>query len=227
MENLLSAQSLLFIGDSITEWGRPAPTSPDYPTALGTGYVAHVDRRIRANHPGSKLAILNRGIGGNTIRDLAARWEHDVLDLKPDWLSVMIGINDVWRAFDPVPARAAQAVHADEFERTYEGLLETVRPRVRGLVVFAPFYVQGNLADPMRARMDEFGAITARVAHRHHARWIDSQAIVDALIREIPSTVLAADRVHIDDTGHRALAIAFLDALEVRRAQTVAPFSFG
>ncbi|MBX3737554.1 MAG: SGNH/GDSL hydrolase family protein [Candidatus Didemnitutus sp.] len=197
---------LVMIGDSITEWGRPAPTAPDYATALGHGYVALTAQQLTRRNPARRLEVINRGIGGNTVRDLAARWSRDVLDLSPDWLTVMIGINDVWRFFDP--ARRADAVPPAEYETTLDRLLAAARPRVRELVLLTPFYVEPNRAEPMRHRMDEFGAIVARLAPQHGARLIDTQAIIDRLLALHAPETIALDRVHIGDLGHTAFADA-------------------
>lgn len=193
------------IGDSITEWGRPKRGEAGHATALGHGYVSIV----AAGLPG--VEILNRGIGGHTVRDLAARWETDVLALKPHWLIVMIGINDVWRYFDF--RHRADAVPPDEYERTLDALLVRTRPQMRGLVLLAPFYVESDRTDPMRQRVDQFGAIVARLAGRHDARFIDTQALIDRLLVGAASEAIAHDKVHIGPLGHETLARAILTEL--------------
>src|SRR5690349_1984671 len=90
---------LVMIGDSITDCGRARPVGEGPYEGLGAGYVALVDGLINAASPELRIRVVNMGISGNTVRDLKARWKSDVLDLEPDWLSVMIGINDVWRHF--------------------------------------------------------------------------------------------------------------------------------
>jgi lysophospholipase L1-like esterase len=83
-------------------------------SGLGTGYVSLVDSLLRAAYPQGRIRMVNMGTSGNTVRDLAERWQTDVLDLEPDWLSIMIGINDVWRQFDsplrPVAAGGAGGI---------------------------------------------------------------------------------------------------------------------
>ncbi len=81
---------VLFQGDSITDAGR----NREDPNDLGRGYALFTAAWFRANHPELNVKFLNRGIGGNTIRDLDARWEADCIELKPTWLSVLVGIND-------------------------------------------------------------------------------------------------------------------------------------
>lgn len=199
------------IGDSITEWGRPAQTASDYSTALGHGYVALTAQQLATRCHDRRYEVLNRGVGGNTVRDLAARWQRDVLDLSPDWLTVMIGINDVWRFFDP--QRQADAVPPAEYEATLDRLLDAARPQVQSLVLLTPFYVEPQRADPMRRRMDEFGAIVARLAPRHRASLIDTQAIIDRLLAQHAPTAIAPDLVHVGPLVHEAFAEAVVNAL--------------
>jgi lysophospholipase L1-like esterase len=87
---------------------------------LGTGYVSFVDSMLGAKLPEVPVRVLNTGISGNRVTDLEARWQSDVLDLEPDWLSVMIGINDVWRQFDGEPGMPQ--VGAEQYEKVYRGL---------------------------------------------------------------------------------------------------------
>lgn len=204
-----TARRLVMIGDSITEWGRPRPDAPDHNTALGHGYVSLVDAHLRLLQPQHPVEVLNRGIGGHTVRDLAGRWERDVLALEPDWLTVMIGINDVWRAFDP--QRKSEAVPPEEYEQTLDALLERTRPRLAGgLVLLTPFYVEPDRGDPMRARMDAFGAIVKRLAPKHGARLVDTQAVIDGLLAHETPRAVAHDLVHVGPLGHLAFARALL-----------------
>ena len=90
--------SLLFIGDSITDCERDWTGGKN--DGLGRGYVSMVDSELQNSWPPNPLRILNRGINGNCVTDLEDRWDDDVLAHNPDWLSVMIGINDVWQQYD-------------------------------------------------------------------------------------------------------------------------------
>jgi len=92
---LENGQSILFTGDSITDCERVYPIGAN--AGLGEGYVAFVDSLLAARYPERYIRVFNTGVAGNTIIDLDWRWQRDVLRLAPDWLSVMIGINDVWR----------------------------------------------------------------------------------------------------------------------------------
>jgi lysophospholipase L1-like esterase len=204
---------LLFIGDSVTDCGRLRPVGEGSRSALGEGYVAAVDAALVPAHPARPIRIVNMGISGNTVRDLASRWDADVLALAPDWLSIMIGINDVWRQFDG--RDDAAAVPPDEFARTYEGLIVRSLPRLKRLVLLSPFYVQSSRTDPIRRRMDEYGGIVRGLAARHGALLVDTQAALDGALGRMDYAAIAGDRVHPTPAGHAILARAFLDSIGV------------
>ena len=204
---------LVMIGDSITDCGRARLVGEGHNEALGTGYVSLVDSLLGAAHPDLGVRVVNRGISGHTVRDLAARWQADVLDLKPDWLSVMIGTNDVWRRFDS-PDRPELHVPLPEYARTLDALVARTLPTVTGLVLMTPFFVEPNRADPMRALMDRYGAAVKEIAARHNTLFVDTQAAFDAVLAHAAPPTLAGDRVHPTPTGHMVLARAFLQAIE-------------
>jgi lysophospholipase L1-like esterase len=212
----------VLIGDSITDAGRePAgePTPWGSP-GLGRGYVSLVESWLVATRPDARIRVLNRGTSGNTVLDLAARWQADVLDPGPGFVCVMIGINDVWRQFD-TPLRTETHVLPDAYERTLESLVVRTLPvlpaaRAGGpgnILLATPFFIEPNRADPMRARMDEYGAIVHRVATRHGVHFLNTQAAFDAVLAHVHPMSLAWDRVHPQPAGHMILARAFLGAL--------------
>ncbi len=204
---------LLFIGDSVTDCGRLRPVGRGSRGALGEGYVAEVDALLAHAYTARPVHVTNMGVSGNTVRDLAARWDDDVLALDPDWLSVMIGINDVWRHFDSVKRSAA--VGPEEFERTYAGLLDLCQPGLKGLVLMTPFYVQKDRADPMRRMTDAYGSLVKAMARTHRALLVDTQAAMDAALERTAYTSIAPDRVHPTPAGHRILAEAFVAAVGI------------
>ena len=105
---------ILFQGDSITDGNRGR--SPDPNHILGHGYVFIIAARHGAAFPTARLDFVNRGVSGNTVRDLKARWTRDTLELKPDLLSVMVGVND-----------SSKKLPLDEYEQTYDELLAAAR----------------------------------------------------------------------------------------------------
>jgi len=200
---------LVFIGDSITDCSRVKPAGEGLGAALGNGYVSLVDAHFGAICPERRIRVVNTGIGGNTVRDLKSRWQADVLDRQPDWLSIMIGINDVWRQHD-VPLFQETHVLADEYEATLEELITQTKPALKGLVLMTPYYIEPNRQDKMRVRMDEYGAIIKRLAKRHDAICVDTQAAFDKVLKTTYPATLGWDRVHPSVVGHLIIARAFL-----------------
>lgn len=202
---------LLFIGDSITDCDRERPVGEG--NGLGRGYVSLVNAWLAAADPARPIRVLNVGTSGNTVRDLEARWQTDVLDLHPHWLSVMIGINDVWRQFDS-PLQTESHVGLEEYSATLERLIRATRPRLQGLVLMTPYFIETNLADAMRARMDAYGAVVGQLAEKYQAVIVDTQAAFDGALQSMHPMSLAWDRIHPNLSGHMLLARAFLAALE-------------
>jgi lysophospholipase L1-like esterase len=210
----LSSGRLLMIGDSITDCGRARPVG-EAPGGLGNGYVALVEALLTSTYPSRRIRVLNTGISGNTVRDLKARWQTDVLDLRPDWLSVLIGINDVWRQFDR-PLNPQAHVPLDEYAETLRGLVARTAPALQGLVLWTPFYLEPHRGDPMRAAMDRYGDAVRQIAAEQGALCVDTQAALDAVLSHLYPAALAPDRVHPNLAGHMVLARAFLHAVGFR-----------
>ena len=204
---------LVMIGDSITDGGRTRPIGEGLFDALGHGYVSLVDALLGAAYPKLGIRVVNMGCGGHTAKDLEERWQTDVLDLKPDWLSVMIGTNDVWRQFDS-PRQTEIHVLPAEYRRTLDELITRTLPLVPKIVLMTPFYLEPNLTDPMRRRMDEYGAIVRELAEKHGTLFVDTQAAFDAVLTDYYPATIAWDRVHPNQTGQMVLARAFLNAVD-------------
>ncbi len=203
---------LLFIGDSITDCGRSRPVAEGLFDPLGKGYVNIVSGLLGAGCPGHGIRVVNMGNSGDNVRALKSRWQTDVIDLKPDWLSIMIGVNDVWRQFD-MPLITESHVHIDEYKRTLEELVSSTRPLLKGLVLMSPHYIEPNRKDPMRAMMDSYGAAVRKIAAKHDAFFVDTQAAFDEVLKHCHPNALAWDRVHPNIPGHTVFAKAFLKAV--------------
>jgi lysophospholipase L1-like esterase len=203
---------LVCIGDSITDCGRAQPVGEGHLEALGTGYVYHVGAYLGAVHPRARIRVTNMGTSGNTVRNLAERWQRDVLDLSPQWLSIMIGINDVWRQFDR-PLLVEQAVKPDEYRATLADLVKKTRPQLAGLVLMAPYLIEPNPAEPMRKLMDQYGASVKEIAAASGAVFVDTQAAFNEILKDVHPMSLAWDRVHPNGVGHLVIARAFLKAV--------------
>ena len=210
---LEAGSRLLMVGDSITDCGRKRPVGEGFKdNALGVGYVALVAATFGAVQPEARIHVINMGISGNTARHMKARWDTDVLAKKPDWLSIMIGINDVWRQFD-TPHEKAAHVYPDEYKATLEELVVNTSPKVKGLVLMTPYLIEPDRNDAMRARMDEYGGHVREIAAHHKTLFVDTQAAFDRLLTTVAPTELAEDRIHPNLIGHMVLARAFLQGI--------------
>lgn len=204
---------VVMIGDSITDCGRDRHAPDDSPEALGNGYAALTAALIAVEGAARKITVINRGVSGDTVKDLAARWHRDVIEERPDWLTVMIGVNDVWRAFDERASMRTLAVSPAEYETIYDSLLVRTRPHLRGLVLMSPFHVHPDRTNLMRTQVEAFGAIVKRLAARHGAFFVDTQAAFDWMLFHVPFERLADDHVHPTLLGHMVLANALMTAL--------------
>ena len=205
---ILDGESILFTGDSITDCGRAYPVGIG--EGLGNGYVCLVDSLLAVNYPETRITVKNTGISGNRVTDLDGRWQSDVLDIAPDWLSIMIGINDVWRQFD-VPDMAQ--VQIDLYEKIYRKLLNQTRGSLKGLVLMTPYIIEPDLSDPMRAQMDLYSAVVKQLAVEFDAVFVDTQAAFDRYLLRRSSKSLCDDRVHPNLTGHMIIAKEFMDII--------------
>ena len=213
---LKNGDRVLFIGDSVTDMGRKRNTtepSEGLFEPLGTGYPHVISGLLNAIYPDILLRITNVGISGNNVRHLKERWQRDVIDLHPDWLSIMIGINDVWRQFD-LPQMTEQHVLPDEYAATLKELVTQTIPLLSGqLVLMTPYYIEPDRNDPMRKRMDEYGDICRSIASDTNVIFVDTQAAFDRVLKYRNPNYIAWDRVHPNVYGATVIAKAFLDAV--------------
>jgi len=199
-------QKIVFIGDSITDAGRRTD-----PLGNGVGYFNLVRSFLIGRYPELGLDIVNRGIGGNTVRHLKERWQDDVIAENPDWLSVKIGINDVWRTFG---ANAHEAVPIDEFEATYRELLtEAVEKTGTRLIIAEPYVIEPDTSDPFRAKMDQYGQVVRKIAADFGAINVRTQEAFDVALQSTTPADWAEDKIHPNTPGHAIIAIAFLREL--------------
>ncbi len=191
---LKPSQTIVFIGDSITDMGRSQLAY----RPLGAGFVHFVGNLLLAKHPQFNLNIINTGISGNTIRDLKNRWAKDCLEHKPDILSVLIAINDLCRQYGE-PKKMPAAVYPDEYESTYRQLLSLVSAeravagRVKQkfnsqLVLIEPFM----FCDDQKNKIFQDLQVHIRIVH-HLAKEFDA-VLVPLPFDKFPSTMLGTGR---------------------------------
>lgn len=195
-------QRIVFDGDSITDAGRDRNDFDSY----GYGYVALVIQHLK-QYANLELQFLNRGVGGDTTRNMLERFERDILAHKPDWVSIAIGVNDVWRFFD---ARPNEAVLIGEFEANYRKLLEPLHEKA-GLILVSPFLLEPDYNDPFRARVDQYAAVVNSLALEFGALFVPFQEAFDA--SSLEPSAFSDDRVHPNETGSQLMAQTFLRAI--------------
>jgi lysophospholipase L1-like esterase len=209
---------ILFQGDSITDAGRDRARekTPNDVRALGSGYAFLATSQLLAEHPAAGLKIYNRGISGNKVFQLAERWDADCISLKPDVVSVLIGVNDIWHRLNGQYNGTVEV-----YEKDYVALLERTRkalPQVK-LVVCEPFVLRcGAVNNKWFPDFDGYRAAARRVATASGALFLPFQAMFDEAGKKAPPAHWAADGVHPTMAGAWRMAQAWLDAVSHARA---------
>jgi len=207
-------ETILFIGDSITDCGR----REDQHRPLGCGFVRLFTDMLLTRDSEKKITVINRGIGGNTVEDLRSRWSDDVLSFRPDWLVVKIGINDINQY---LCKQGAVPLPPETYEAIYGGLLALTRqelPQCRFLLL-DPFWGSTDATpDSYRARVTklfpEYLAAVARLAASHGARHCKLHDIFTAKFQvQHPGIYFPNEPVHPVSTGHLLIAESVYAAL--------------
>lgn len=213
--------TLVFIGDSVTDVGRGQPVGSGYGFGLGYGYPLLVNARLGLERPDEDFEILNVGTSGHTTRDLAERWERDVLAHKPQVVSILIGINDVWRNFDN-PGRLDQ-ISLEEYEQNLKSLLDQTLPHVRAILLLTPFFMELHTDDPMRKMTDQYADVCRKLAKDDERIYlVDTQYAFDDLLANRHYMTLASDRVHPNTMGHLLIADMFADTILTESVHPIA-----
>ncbi len=203
---------ILFIGDSITDVNRNRNDDQD----LGQGYPLLLGAYLLNKYPTYDLQILNRGIGGDRIADLKNRWEEDCLELNPEIVSILIGINDVWHGMGDEETLDEAALQ--QFEADYRWLLKMLAHRTDARVVLMEPYVLPYPKDRVhwRKHLDPRIQIIRHLANEYHAALVPLDGILNTLgIENGFQTYTGDDGVHPTLAGHAAIAEAWIHYLDV------------
>ncbi|MBO5221147.1 MAG: SGNH/GDSL hydrolase family protein [Clostridia bacterium] len=204
-----SMDRIVFAGDSVTDMGSKNPVGEGLFDNVGRSYVRVIENLLAVCYPEIKVRITNSGISGNTSRALLQRFDRDVVDLKPNWVSICIGINDVWRQFDS-PAIPDEQIMPEEYERNVESMILKVKDSVKGIFLLSPYYMEPNREDMMRKRMDEYVAVCKKLAEKHGCIFVDFQRMYEEYCSVRHSSYVAWDRVHPNQVGATLMAREFL-----------------
>lgn len=201
---------ILFQGDSITDTGR----ARDNDVALGVGY-AHLIKASLGYTEQGKHEYFNRGISGNRIVDLYARIKIDIINLKPDVMSILIGVNDVWHEVD-----LKNGVDADKFFKIYCMLIEEVKtalPDIK-IMILEPFVLKTGPVEPVwdyfRSETEKRAEMAKKVAEKYGLVFIPLQEKLDRLAEKTGASYWLSDGVHPTEAGHEFIKNEWLNAFK-------------
>lgn len=193
---------LLFQGDSITDTGRTGSADPS--VSLGEGYPAKIAAKLAERG----IKVINRGISGNRTWDLINRWDKDCIDIKPDYFSLLIGVNDTWRRYD-----SGMVTTAEEYEANMRQLLDRVVKETDAKIILLNIFLLDVTPDKAQMRPDliEKQEVIRRLIKEYDVTFVDIQALFDKMVAEgTPMEELSADGVHPTDFGHEVIAAEWL-----------------
>lgn len=204
---------VLFQGDSITDAGRKrSEMEPNNTSALGHGYAFLATAALLEQHADKNLKIYNKGISGNKVYQLAERWEADCLDLKPDVLSILIGVNDFWHKLNGNYNGTIQKYRDD-----YKALLTRTREKLPNvqLIIGEPFAVNGVKAvdDRWYPDFNEYRQAAREIATSFNAVFIPYQSVFDKAQKAAPGVYWTGDGVHPSIAGAALMAEAWKQAI--------------
>jgi lysophospholipase L1-like esterase len=212
--NTSDGMIILFQGDSITDGNRGRDTDPNH--ILGHGYAFSIASRLGADHPEKGYNFINRGISANKIIDLKARWKTDTLDLKPNVLSILIGVNDA----SSVVVNWEPIISVEKYEVVYRELLELTKTQFPNIlfVLCEPFILKvGNVKANWDAYHDDVikrQAVVAKLALEYNAVFVGFQQVFDKACEKAPADYWLWDGVHPTVAGHELLAREWIKSVE-------------
>jgi lysophospholipase L1-like esterase len=197
---------VLFQGDSITDAGRSRDDLGD----LGNGYPALVSAWFSALFPQKRVRFLNRGVSGNRASDLRMRWDIDCLDIRPDWVSILIGINDTWRRYD-----SNDPTSSEEFRQNYRAILEATQKIGARILILEPFVLPvPEDRREWRVDLDPKIQVARDLAREFAAVYVALDGLfASASVQREPAFWLP-DGVHPSVEGHALIAQAWLKAVQ-------------
>ena len=198
--------TVLFQGDSITDTGRTGSENPD--TSLGGGYPYFIANLLNAAHPDWNLNFINRGVSGNRTLEMSARWKKDCLDLKPDLLSILIGINDTWRRYDEEDPTSVEDYYA-----RLTGMLRSAKeanPELKILLI-EPFLLPNESTACFREDLNPKILANRRAAMELADAYLPMDGIFAAACLHREPAFWSEDSVHPTPAGHALIAEKWIE----------------
>ena len=215
--------TILFQGDSITDAGRRRRSAQlaNHPQALGQGYALLSASQLLAERPGEDIQIFNRGSSGFKVFQLANTWDKNCLEMKPDVLSILIGVNDIWHTLDGKYDGTVEI-----YERDYRALLQrTLKalPKIK-LVICEPFVLRcGVVNAKWFPEFDKYRAVARKLADEFDTLFVPFQSMFDDAVSQTPAEYWANDGVHPSIAGAYLMAQEWLKVVGMDSCQP--PFS--
>ncbi len=205
---------MVFQGDSITDAGRnKKEPKPNEQKSFGKGYAWMAASQLLISNPAHQLTLHNRGISGNKVHQLADRWDKDCLELKPDVLSILIGVNDIWHGLNGRYDGTAKT-YEDDFNQLIERTKKSL-PKIQ-LVICEPFVLKcGAVNDKWFPEFDKYRAAAKKIAESHHAVFVPFQSMFDEAVKYAPPNHWAGDGVHPSSHGASLMAHFLLHSIDV------------
>jgi lysophospholipase L1-like esterase len=209
---------VLLQGDSITDAGRDKKREDNANDmrALGSGYALFIASQLLADRADAGLKVYNRGISGNKVFQLANRWDKDCIALKPNIVSILIGVNDIWHTLNGEYNGTVEV-----YEKDYRALLTRTQQALPGvrLVICEPFVLRcGAVNDKWFPEFDGYRAAAKRVATKFHAVFVPFQAMFDEAVKSAGPEYWAGDGVHPTMAGASLMARTWLDTVAQAKA---------
>lgn len=207
---------ILFQGDSITDGNRGRNEDPNH--IMGHGYAFSIASRVGFDYHEKKYVFHNRGISGNKVTDLADRWQKDTLDVKPDVLSILVGINDA----NSVILNRQPVVSVEKYEETYNRLLEQTRAAFPEIVfvLCEPFILKvGRIKenwDAYHSDIVQRQAVVRKLAEKHNAVYVGFQDVFNKACERTAADYWIWDGVHPTVAGHELMAREWMKQVEKR-----------
>ncbi|MEO8413265.1 MAG: SGNH/GDSL hydrolase family protein [Ginsengibacter sp.] len=198
--------TILFQGDSITDGGRSH--NQDWNHLMGSGYVYILASSLWYRYPERKFQFINRGVSGNKITDLAARWQTDTIDVKPDVLSILVGVNDVNSVID----NSKDMVDSARYEKEYRALLHQAKEKLPGveLILCEPFILPlGHTKDRYPQWLDEIKkrqASVLKLSKEFDTMYVNFQDVFNEALERAPADYWIWDGIHPMPAGHQMMA---------------------
>lgn len=215
--------TILFQGDSITDGNRGRSTDPNH--IMGHGYAFSIASRLGAEYPDRNLLFINKGISGNTVTDLSNRWKDDTLDLKPNVLSILVGVNDVYFRLKN------NDTSADNFGSVYKSLLDQTRAQFPDVlfVLGEPFVLPVGM---VKENMDRWASeieyrqrIVKKLAKDYNAVFVGFQHVFTKACEKAPASYWIWDGIHPTVAGHELMAREWIDQVSKRLPIITARYS--